>query len=293
MQNISYKIASNQNSYLTFGRVSGRHKHHSKFICRLLLPGFTLIELLVVIAVIALLLSVLLPALQKAKQHSKRTICQTNVKQIVLGFLIYTEKNNGRLPLNTLGHWYWDLGYLTTDYLIEETGAERQTFYCPSNNKNKDDDRFWRYSEWVGSPAVPPPGLEPTHPNQRRKLYRSTSYFYLMEMAFPAVRSFYPKQNLGDRTRKLPIKISDINNTGFCELITDGTISNGSTRDAKFTELIGGAWEKYGITNRSGHLDSRLKPEGSNIGFADGHVDWRRFDKIHVWGAAGGIYHWW
>ncbi len=59
--------------------------------------GFTLIELLVVIAIIALLMSVLLPSLNKARRQTKRAVCLSNMKQLVLGWLQYAEHHDGRI----------------------------------------------------------------------------------------------------------------------------------------------------------------------------------------------------
>lgn len=60
--------------------------------------GFTLIELLVVISIIALLMAVMMPALGKARQMAKRTICSTRIKQNVLGATLAAADDKGKLP---------------------------------------------------------------------------------------------------------------------------------------------------------------------------------------------------
>jgi prepilin-type N-terminal cleavage/methylation domain-containing protein/prepilin-type processing-associated H-X9-DG protein len=60
--------------------------------------GFTLVELLVVIGIISILIAILLPALGAARDSARRTVCQSNLRQLVTVSLLYANDNRTFLP---------------------------------------------------------------------------------------------------------------------------------------------------------------------------------------------------
>ncbi len=58
---------------------------------------FTLIELLVVIAIIAILAALLLPGLRESREHARRVVCMSNLRQYGMAAFLYVG-DCGRLP---------------------------------------------------------------------------------------------------------------------------------------------------------------------------------------------------
>ena len=68
------------------------------------IAAFTLVELLVVIAIIGVLVGLLLPAVQRARESSRRSSCQNQLRQMAMGVLGF-ESTQGHLPHGGL-EWY-------------------------------------------------------------------------------------------------------------------------------------------------------------------------------------------
>ncbi|MCD4825720.1 MAG: prepilin-type N-terminal cleavage/methylation domain-containing protein [Phycisphaerae bacterium] len=92
---------------------------------------FTLIELLIVISVISLLVSILLPGLNRAKCLARRAACSSNMHQIKLAFVLYSNSFKGRIPrIRETGPSL--LTGVWADKLYDNSLDNTAIFHCPS-----------------------------------------------------------------------------------------------------------------------------------------------------------------
>lgn len=95
--------------------------------------GFTLIELLVVIAIIAILAAILFPVFARARENARRASCMSNLKQIGLGIMQYTQDYDEQYPMAgiELGGDYWWTAWPSR---VQPYVKSLQVFACPDDS---------------------------------------------------------------------------------------------------------------------------------------------------------------
>lgn len=269
--------------------------------------GFTLIELLVVIAIIAILLAVIVPALGKAKELVKKTICKNNIRNQCVGTTLYAEGNNGWVPTFPAGGWFWDTAFATTNEISRESGIDYKSYFCPMNRiKTPEDARFWQFSLFPDTPKVLTPQQHRDETkislvDQQNREFRVMSYFYMFDKIRSDGSSRLPANlDTGEKATWIR-KLTDLKNASSTVMIMDAVIS--AANDTNFTEVQGGSMTKYELFDSTNHLtrrafpppalSSHLIPDGGNIGYGDGHVEWKEFEKMLHRLSWGGPWFWW
>jgi len=90
--------------------------------------AFTLIELLVVIAILGLLAALLFPVFVKVRESTRRTSCQSNLRQLALAMQQYVADDDGQYPLINSVHG--GIPFNWQDAVFPYVKSEN-VFYCP------------------------------------------------------------------------------------------------------------------------------------------------------------------
>lgn len=103
--------------------------------------AFTLIELLVVIAIIVILSAILFPVFARARENARRASCMSNLKQIGLAVMMYTQDFDEAYPYSRIaiapdantpgGNWFSD-GYQAWQQVLYPYTKNMQAYVCPS-----------------------------------------------------------------------------------------------------------------------------------------------------------------
>ena len=84
-----------------------------------------------------------------------------------------------------------------------------------------------------------------------------------------------------DNERKIWVKTLQEKSPSVREVVIDSIMGNpesGRKYGRNFAEIGGGIFDQHGVYDRTSHLRNESDPIGGNIGFLDGHTEWRAFD---------------
>jgi prepilin-type N-terminal cleavage/methylation domain-containing protein/prepilin-type processing-associated H-X9-DG protein len=217
--------------------------------------AFTLIELLVVIVIISILAAILFPVFARARENARRASCVSNLKQIALGWLMYAQDNDGKLPC--FDYTYSQMGKVAP-YVKSD-----QIFICPSAN-------------------LP---LTSQYP-----LSTYPTYAYGTDYGMPTIYTNAGKaalQSTGSANNLGPVTLMDsVPSPAATCLVAETFRATGS-----FANKAG--WDTFRAnpiapldittdTNFGGLADVTRHFDGSNYAFMDGHVKWLKKEAVLV-----------
>jgi len=274
--------------------------------------GFTLIELLVVIAIIALLAAILFPVFASAREKARQANCESNLKQIALGLMQYTQDFDEQLPGATvtttdpgMGWISQAGGYFGGSYGSKSGGNNSaDVFLCP-DDQTQADGTYVVQSYALNANTV---ALDKYDPNQ----FVQTSQFTAPAksvLLFEILGSWYAPGAPTDHTSIAGdghylfggVTYYSRYATGYLgaqgQPTSSGSCSdwyNGDAANAAAGGCAGattyspGGMGATAPFSNTGYLAPAVGRHngGSNFAFCDGHVKWLQGNKVSAWGNA-------
>ena len=256
MGNCSFDSAMHRSRYHPGGAAAGWRS----------VAGFTLLELLVVVAIIGILAGLLLSGLARARDGALRTACLGNMRQLMLGWLLY-EQDTGRLAPVASGPWSgdptnpgWTAGWVGWSGPAEWATMRTNTQMVISRGTGK-------IGPYVKSAGVfrCPADRTGIFPGQDRPPYRARSY--TMNVAIGTHDTRDPEDHVSF------FKTSDFWRVGPANIWVLLEESPWTIDDGRFEVM----WPANpGSEVWSGYPATRHGKAGP-VGFADGHVEIRKW----------------
>ena len=240
--------------------------------------GFTLIELLVVIAIIAILAAILFPVFARARENARRASCQSNLKQIGLGILQYTQDYDEKYPEALQG--YSTLG--PGPYITQTDTAMPGAKFLSSDSGGTQG----KWVSWMDEifPYVKSTQIFvcPSQVNTSSDVAGALTAGYGYSTAISGIyRNFYTGSGAAT-----PMSLAEVQQSARAVMLLDFADPAGFGAAANpFT------WNGYN-NNPDDSVKSRVTPhlEGGNIGYADGHVKWNNRKAALLKPGPSGVY---
>ncbi|MCO6439074.1 MAG: prepilin-type N-terminal cleavage/methylation domain-containing protein [Phycisphaerae bacterium] len=255
------------------------------------LGGFTLIELLVVIAIIALLISILLPSLSRARELSKRLVCQSNVKGFGTSAKIYANDNQERWPVPPYDSRLLSQSNEAVDYFAGQNNNKvpvgfKREFRSFSIQPNASTQlsvtrSFWmmvRSGDVQVKQFICPSSTDSPDDTENIELYYdfetydNVSYGYQVPFG---PRDTQPREGMDNRQVIMADKGPFYNQESPLDSIWSNAGSDNKPITLKDSPKL---WRPFNSINHGG----RNNGEGQNCLYADGHASFERFPTVGI-----------